>query len=61
MKKKKKKKKIKIFELLEEIKMLQLNFIITSSYIIQKLSVSLKDSIFKRFFKEYNRLLVFFK
>ena len=50
-----------MLELLEEIKMLQLNFIITSSYIIQKLSVSLKDSIFKRFFKEYNRLLVFFK
>ena len=39
--------------------MLQVNVIMI--YINHKISVSFKDKIFKRFFKECNRLLIFFQ
>ena len=53
------KKIIKKLDLLEDIKMLQVDFVMI--YIIYKISESLKITwitfkIFKRFFKEYNRL-----
>ena len=49
----------KLIYLLEGIKMLQVNVIMI--YINHKISVSFKDKIFKRFFKECNRLLIFFQ
>ena len=54
-------------DLLEDLKMLLLNFNFVMIYIIHKMLVLLKnnlnylnDSIFEIFYKEYNRLLFFF-
>ena len=54
--------------LLENLKMLLLNFSFLMIYIIHKMLVLLKnhlnyikDGIFEYFFKEYNKLLIFLK
>ena len=55
-------------DLLEDLKISLLNFSFAMIYIIHKMLVILKnrlnylkDNIFKCFFKEYNRLLTFFR
>ena len=60
------KKYYKTVNLLKDLKMLVLNFNFFMNYIIHKMLVLLKnnlnylkDSIFKYFFKKYNRLLFF--
>ena len=57
---------LKKMDLLEDLKMLILNFNFLMIYIIYKMLVllknqlnDLKDSIFECFFKEYNKLLFF--
>ena len=54
-------------DLLKDLKMPLLNFNFVMIYIIHKMLVLiknnlnyLKDSVFECFFKEYNRLLIFF-
>ena len=58
----------KKLDLLKDLKILLLNFNFVMIYIIHKMLVLieinlnyLEDSIFECFFKEYNRLLIFFK
>ena len=55
-------------DLLDDLKMLLLNFSFVMIYIIRKMLVLLKnhlnylkDNIFESFFKKYNRLLLFKK
>ena len=55
-------------DLWEDLKMLFLNFNFNMIYIIHKMLVLIKnrlncnkDSIFKFFFREHNRLLIFFE
>ena len=58
----------KKLDLLKDLKILLLNYNFVMIYIIHKMLVLieinlnyLEDSIFECFFKEYNRLLIFFK